>query len=785
MLSHARQVLLLLCLLVASPVIGQEETTWTAKQGDWFDRTNWSAGVPNQKTAAAIISGTVNAGGGGPLRVSPNAAQLTVGRSNAKVGSEAALAVAGTNLDITGSLLIGESQGGTATGKLTASGGTFRNSGNVSAKDVLVGVVRQGGTANGSLNVDGNLFVNDQRSNPNLDIGLNFADGSAVGTVDVRGAIGSAAAGFGRVSVGRQEGKAFGTATGALDVGSLFGGGKGATLAVGLNEGLGRVSGKLTLREGAFGFDQVLVGTGNGRGSAFGNVTVDGTLQAGQIVLGAKDGRAAGTLTLNDGARVEGRSLTINSGSQLIAGLDLSTSLTNSGSFSLNGLPGPRRPLEAKVSGDFLQSRTGVTHFDILGAKRGTGYEAINVLGKTELSGRFDLELGPNYVPQPGDTLTLIDTPLAVGNGLSFNLINPPRDLALRSEIGKGGVRVEFVETESSNFLNPVGGNLQWADPQVWGGSVPSSINRVDLFNGNAEPQTLAVNSNVTVQSASIGGAVGAMNLSVLEGLNFAATHEFQVDRRGSVILDGGSLIASEIEFSDGSRFSGAGSIVGNVSNSGAFRIGLAAEPSLLVVEGNFAQNVGGLFELDVQGTERGQFDQLVVEGQAELDGVLLVNLPDDFKPGGPVPLITATKGIIGDFQVRFSEGAHFPGVEFGFSSGDTEVIMFSQELGPGDIGDMNRDNFVDECDLDAFSLALRDVDAYFDEYDWWPAPRGNVNDDGEFDVDDIEPFFALIDGVACQPDALHVIPEPSSAMLTTFAVAAILRLRRRRPSRG
>ena len=784
MLPHARRVWLLLCL-VAPPAMGQVETLWTARQGDWFDKANWSAGVPNEKVAAAITSGTANVGGSALLRVSPSAAQLTLGRSNAKVDSAAELLVNGTNLDVSGRFVLAESHGGNVVGSLAAQVGTAKDSGNISAGDTLIGFVGQGGgTAEGKLNVDGSVFANAQRTNPNLDIGLNLATGSAVGNATVRGAMGSTKAGYRRVSVGRQEGNAAGTAIGTLDVGSLFGGGKGATLAVGFNDGLGQASGQLTLRDSAFGFDQVFVGGGSGRGTAIGSIVVDGTLQASQIVLGTENGRGQGTLTLNDRARVEASLLTVNPASELIAGFDLATSLRNGGSFSLNGLPGSNRPGEAKVAGDFLQSRTGVTHFDVLGSARGAQYEAITVGGKVELGGRIDLELGPNFSPKVGESLTLFDAPLATDAGLSFNLINPPRDLALRSEIGKGGVKVEFVKAEPSRFLNPTGGDVQWADPSIWGGVVPSSINQVELFNNSTKPQTIAIGSNVTVQSALIGGVEG-MNLAVPEGLDFSATHQLQIDSHGSVSLDGGSLISSEVEFSWGSLFRGTGSIIGNVSNQGAFRIGSNREPASLIVDGDFVQDRSGLFELDVRGTGEGQFDQLVVDGRADLNGVFLVNLPDDFKPGNAVPLITATEGITGNFNVRFAEGHDFSEIEFGFSTGETEVIMFSQEIGPGEIGDMNRDSFVDECDLDAFSLALRDVDAYFDEYDWWPAPRGNVNDDGEFDVDDIEPFFALIDGVACQPEAVHAIPEPTTIMLTSFAVAAILRLRRRRICHG
>lgn len=60
-------------------------------------------------------------------------------------------------------------------------------------------------------------------------------------------------------------------------------------------------------------------------------------------------------------------------------------------------------------------------------------------------------------------------------------------------------------------------------------------------------------------------------------------------------------------------------------------------------------------------------------------------------------------------------------------------------------LGDMNGDKRLDALDVDAFTLALADIQAYrmrFDDLD--PVLRGDLNGDGWFDEADVEPFVAL-----------------------------------------
>lgn len=62
--------------------------------------------------------------------------------------------------------------------------------------------------------------------------------------------------------------------------------------------------------------------------------------------------------------------------------------------------------------------------------------------------------------------------------------------------------------------------------------------------------------------------------------------------------------------------------------------------------------------------------------------------------------------------------------------------------------GDMNGDGVVNRADLDLFVLALADPDAYCERFPSLDRiVRGDVNDDGAFDDDDIKPFIDVLLG--------------------------------------
>jgi len=95
-------------------------------------------------------------------------------------------------------------------------------------------------------------------------------------------------------------------------------------------------------------------------------------------------------------------------------------------------------------------------------------------------------------------------------------------------------------------------------------------------------------------------------------------------------------------------------------------------------------------------------------------------------------------------------------------------------------VGDMNLDGILDSNDVDPFVLGLIDPKAYWLAYGVTPNIHGDIDGDGDQDFDDINGFVALVDPPQSpQLRFLQAVPEPSTLLLTLFALVAVLVCRR------
>lgn len=98
------------------------------------------------------------------------------------------------------------------------------------------------------------------------------------------------------------------------------------------------------------------------------------------------------------------------------------------------------------------------------------------------------------------------------------------------------------------------------------------------------------------------------------------------------VVLQGGKLITSSFNIPVGESFSGSGTIEANLTNAGTLSPG--SSPGTITIDGNFTQESTGTLAIELGGTTPNtQHDQLVVTGEAALDGTLDVSLIDEFSP--------------------------------------------------------------------------------------------------------------------------------------------------------
>jgi len=100
----------------------------------------------------------------------------------------------------------------------------------------------------------------------------------------------------------------------------------------------------------------------------------------------------------------------------------------------------------------------------------------------------------------------------------------------------------------------------------------------------------------------------------------------------GEVAVDGILFVDGAPLDLEGGTLTGRGTVYGDVDNSGA-TVAPGASAGKLTIQGAYIQDPNGVLEIELGGTETGQWDQLVVTGTANLAGTLCLKLIDDFRP--------------------------------------------------------------------------------------------------------------------------------------------------------
>jgi hypothetical protein len=123
---------------------------------------------------------------------------------------------------------------------------------------------------------------------------------------------------------------------------------------------------------------------------------------------------------------------------------------------------------------------------------------------------------------------------------------------------------------------------------------------------GSLEATSVLVQGNVTVTGA----------LTVSGGYTLTA---------GTTILQAGTVTVGYLFDIQGGDVFGSGTICGNVANAGLLSVGA------LTIDGDYSQAASGQLSLRLRSAS--DFDQLVVTGNASLDGTLIVTLARGYQP--------------------------------------------------------------------------------------------------------------------------------------------------------
>jgi hypothetical protein len=92
----------------------------------------------------------------------------------------------------------------------------------------------------------------------------------------------------------------------------------------------------------------------------------------------------------------------------------------------------------------------------------------------------------------------------------------------------------------------------------------------------------------------------------------------------------GAAHLPADLAIAAGGALGGSGRIAGQMINRG--RLSPGHSPGFVEIAGDFLQAEGALLELELGGTSREDYDRILVEGVADIQGLAKVLLIDDFE---------------------------------------------------------------------------------------------------------------------------------------------------------
>jgi hypothetical protein len=135
----------------------------------------------------------------------------------------------------------------------------------------------------------------------------------------------------------------------------------------------------------------------------------------------------------------------------------------------------------------------------------------------------------------------------------------------------------------------------------VEGGAVVHTDGDIHVSENDADPRVTPVNGQQSTLTVRSGGIVEAQNLFVNE--------------HGRLDGDGGIITA-------------------NVINQGGL-VSPGSSPGVMTIDGNYTQDADGELLIEIAGTDPGvDYDQLIITGDAILDGTLILRFLGGFVPG-------------------------------------------------------------------------------------------------------------------------------------------------------
>jgi len=158
-----------------------------------------------------------------------------------------------------------------------------------------------------------------------------------------------------------------------------------------------------------------------------------------------------------------------------------------------------------------------------------------------------------------------------------------------------------------------------------------------------------------------------------LDGTN-TYTGDTAIDE--GALLVNGSVASPNTFVNPGGLLGGVGVVGGNVINDGGI-VSPGLSPGVLRILGDYAQGSTGALAIEI--ASRTNFDRLVIDGTASLDGTLRVSVLGDYLPGmdDEFTVLTAAGGRSGTFSTFDQSGSP---VVFGIRYGSDDATLFVEE---------------------------------------------------------------------------------------------------------
>jgi autotransporter-associated beta strand protein len=346
----------------------------------------------------------------------------------------------------------------------------------------------------------------------------------------------------------------------------------------------------------------------------------------------------------------------------------------------------------------------------------------------------------------------------------------------LSAGIGGFGGNGAFTAPDGPNGSAGILGTLR-----VQGGTLTTSAGLLDSgLNGNLSFTSGAIRFTDEVfglgGSARLNAVLGATSKVLTPNKTLRFDNTLAMTAGQSLVINGGSLIAGTIDNSLGGNLaflSGrlqTGDYQGDLTQQGG-TFAPGASPAEVELAGDYLQS-GGVLEIEIGGTNPGEFDALTVTGDVTLAGELQTILLGDFVPtlGQSWQVLTVDGMLNGEFAdlpeaSLFGTYGNYQ-LQVTYAGGDGNDVVLT--TAPLLAGDLNADGRVDAADYTVWRDNLGSAGQASFTF-------GDSDGDGDTDHDDYaiwrQNFGA---SVAALSDANVSVPEPAALAIAGLAILCL-----------